>query len=77
MADKTKIATKELADLIMKEIRKHSECAHVAAVGFTRPPQIASHHPNWEPAWSCNGPKIAPPIAYEIARRFQNQFDLM
>jgi hypothetical protein len=76
MAKET-ITTARLTDLLIKEIRKHPECSNVMSVGFTRPLQAAPHHPNWEPAFTCNGPVIAPPIAWEIARQFQNQYDLV
>ena len=74
---KTTISTAELAALIMSEIRKHPECSHVASVGFTKPQKIVPHQANWEPAWTCNGSKIAPLIAFEIGRTFQNQYDLI
>jgi hypothetical protein len=61
----------------MQEIRKHPECQHITGVGITRPLQAAPHHPNWAPAWTVNGPKLASPIAYEIAQKLQNQFDLI
>jgi hypothetical protein len=77
MSAKRKITTAELAELIMKEIRQHPECSHVMSVGFTKPPQQSPHHPNWAPAWTTDGPKLAPAIAFEIGQRFQNEFDLV
>jgi hypothetical protein len=55
----------------MDELRKHPECAHISDVGFTRPT-----FSNWDAAWVMNGPTSAPAIAHEIARQFQQQFDL-
>jgi hypothetical protein len=77
MTPKPKKTTAELTALLMTEIRKHPECNHVTSVGITRPMQSAPHHPNWAPAWSFNSPKIEPPIAVEIAGKFQNEFDLI
>jgi hypothetical protein len=74
---KATITTAQLANLLMKEIRKHPECAHVQSVGFTRPLQSAPHDPNWAPAFTCDGPKIAPAIAWEIGRKFQAQYELV
>jgi hypothetical protein len=74
---KKRITTAELALLIMREIRKHPECAHVMSVGFTRPPQRASGDPNWAPSWSMDGPKYRPGITEQIGRDFQNRFDLV
>jgi hypothetical protein len=73
---KATIMTARLSDLLMKELRKHSECDHVKSVGFTRPSQSAPY-PNWASAFTCEGPKIAPPIAWAISRRFQEQYDLV
>jgi hypothetical protein len=77
MDSKPKKTTAELPALIMEEIRKHPECDKITSVGITRPFLSGSLHPNWAPAWSVNGPKIAPTIAYEIAWKLQNQFDLI
>ena len=76
MDRRVKKTTVELTALIMAEIRKHPECDHISGIGFARQMQLAPHHPNWVPAWSMNGPKIQPPIAEEITRRFQKKFDL-
>ena len=75
--EKPRLATSQLSALIMDEIRKHQECAHVILVGFTRPTQMDARDPNWAPAFTCDGPKAAPAVAFEIARRFQNQYDLL
>ena len=74
---KEEISIAKLATLLMHEIRKHPECDHVASVAFTRPLRVASHQPNWEPAFSCNGTKVAPRVVFDIATRFQNQYDLI
>jgi hypothetical protein len=74
---KTKITIAELAKLIMAELGRHPECAHVTSVGFTRPLQRAPQHASWAPAFSCDGPQLAPAIAFEITQRFQNQYDLV
>jgi hypothetical protein len=61
----------ELKVLLMDEVRRYPECDHITSVAITRPPDH-----NWDVAWGCNGPKAAPAIAYEIARRLAGQFDL-
>ena len=43
-----------------------------ASVAVTRPP-----HRSWGFAWIVDGPAIHPQIADEIARKFQDQFDLI
>ena len=61
----------------MGEIRNHPECENILGLGITRAIQAAPYHPNWVPAWTVSGPKLAPPIAFEIARKFQNEFNLL
>jgi hypothetical protein len=61
----------ELELILMEEIRRHPECNHVTGVAITRPTDR-----NWDAAWVCSGPRLAPSIADEIARKLQAQFDL-
>jgi hypothetical protein len=75
--EKTTITAVRLAELLMLEIRKRPECLHVTRVAFARSPQMAPHHPNWTPTFSCDGARTAPAVAWEIARKFQNEYDLM
>jgi hypothetical protein len=74
---KTTITAARLADLLMQEVRKRPECLHVSRVTFTQPPQMARDHPNWAPAFTCDGARMAPAVAWEIARKFQNERDLI
>jgi hypothetical protein len=71
MIAKQTLTEAELRRRLMDELRKHPECAHISDVGFTRPT-----FSNWDAAWVMNGPTSAPAIAHEIARQFQQQFDL-
>jgi hypothetical protein len=61
----------ELESLLMEEVRKYPECSRVTGVAITRPTDR-----NWDVAWVMDGPRFVPPIANEIARRLQQQFDL-
>jgi hypothetical protein len=74
---KATITAAQLTVLLMQEFRKRPECLHVARVEFTRPHQMAPHHPNWAPAFSCDGARTPPAVAWEIARKFQNEYDLI
>jgi hypothetical protein len=74
---KVTITAARLADLLMVEIRRRPECLHVSGVAFTRPPQTAPHRPNWAPAFACDRARSAPAVAWEIARKFQNEYDLI
>jgi hypothetical protein len=77
MATKQKKTEAELVDLIMTEIRKRPECNHIMSVAITRPPQQASHHPNWDAAFTINGNEIPPERAFMIVRELRAQFDLV
>lgn len=61
----------ELKLILMEEIREHPKCSHITSVAIMRPTDR-----NWSAGWVFSGPKGTPPIAYEIARRLQEQFDL-
>jgi hypothetical protein len=76
MTVKEKKTSVELAVLLMSELRKHPECDHVIDVAITRPLQEATHHPNWDAAWTVNGNEIVCRRAFQIARKLQGQFDL-
>jgi hypothetical protein len=71
MAAKEKKTREELTVLLMAEIRKHPDCAHVVGVAITQP---VGH--GWGAAWRVNGNKLACPQSSEIVTRLQNQFDL-
>jgi len=75
MKPKQKKTAVELKALLMAEVRKHPECSHIMGVAITRLMQSAPHQPGWAPNWLCGGSKSAPPIADEIGRTFQSEFD--
>jgi len=77
MTTKQKKTKAELTFLVMLEIRRHLEYDHILNVAITRPPQRASHHPNWGFAWIVDGKAIAPEGAAKIAPGLQAQFDLI
>jgi phenylpyruvate tautomerase PptA (4-oxalocrotonate tautomerase family) len=61
----------ELTAVIMPEVRKHDDCEHITGVAITQP-----EDQNWGVAWIRNGAKAAPKTAWDIAERFQNEFQL-
>ena len=66
----------ELINLLMQELRKHPECAHVVNVAITRPAQRAPHHPNWDATWTVYRNQVVCPAAFRIASELQAQFNL-
>jgi hypothetical protein len=76
MGIKEKKSEAELARLIMGEVRKYPECNRVNSVGIIRPVQQASHHPNWNAAFTVDGNEEVPERASRVARELQAKFDL-
>jgi hypothetical protein len=62
--------------MIMDEIRKRPQCRNIKGVAIIRPLQQASHHPNWDVAWTVDGAANAVLLTTEIAQKFRNEFDL-
>jgi hypothetical protein len=75
VAKEQKTAT-ELETLIMGEIRQHPEWRDVDSVAIIQKVQHASHHPNWDAAFTMNGSATPPEEAFAIVRQLQSQFDL-
>jgi hypothetical protein len=77
MAAKEKKTGAELTALIMQEVRKHPDCFDITNVAIIRPAQQSPQQPNWGFAWTRDYTNTLRPVrADELARQFQNQFDL-
>ena len=76
MPTKERKTNAELAALIMGEIRQHPEWRDVDSIAITQKLQQASHHPNWDAAFTMNGSATPPEGAFAIVRQLQSQFDL-
>ena len=68
---KEKKTERELIELLMAELRKHPECAHVMDVTIIRPTSQ-----NWQAAWVVDGIEMACRRAFSIADELQAKFDL-
>lgn len=66
----------ELQALIMQEVRKHPEWSHVVDVAITQSVQTGPHHANWSVGFTCEGPRMAPGEAFQLARELASKFDL-
>ncbi len=66
-----------LADMIMREIRNYPECRNIEKVVITPTKREAAHHRNWNAAWVMGDEKTAAPVAWQIATKLQNEFDLI
>jgi hypothetical protein len=76
MAHKPTRTEHELQALIMQQVRNRPECRNIQGVAIFRTTQLAARFPNWDCAFSLNGPGAVPPPAPEIAQILRNEFDL-
>jgi hypothetical protein len=76
MSLKQKKSAGELEELILEAVRQHQECNHIVGVAIIRPFQMASHHPNWDAAFTIACNEITPQVAFEIATKLKSKFDL-
>lgn len=67
---KEKKSSRELASLLMAEIRKRPECANIADVAIIFP--IGT---NWDVAWTMIGNTMAEPVANQIAHELLLKYD--
>jgi hypothetical protein len=66
----------ELQDAIMHEVRRHPEWNDILSVSVSRRSRAASHDPNWDAAFTMDGPRVAPEGAFRLVTNLQNEFDL-
>lgn len=66
----------ELTKLIMQEVRRRDHWNDVVDVAITRPQQSSPNQPNWDAAFTMNGPRTPPEGAYQIVRELQAKYDL-
>jgi hypothetical protein len=74
-AKDTRTAT-ELAEMIMREIRKRPECHRIRDVAIVRSGEQTPPNPNWNVAFTVDGNVMAPELAYRVARALQSHFEL-
>jgi len=78
VANKEKKTASELENLVMIEIRKHSELRGIQDVGVALPRIPILYGPTWECFYVADGAQSTSlEIADEIVRKLQNQFDLI
>jgi hypothetical protein len=73
---KEKKTESELEAMIMQEVQKHPDWSGIEGVSITRPVQTASHHANWDVGFVMDGPRTAPPAAWQFTRELAAKFDL-
>ncbi len=76
MAEKQKRTEIELNEIIKQEIRKHPAFRGIISGNIERLGEQVPHQPNWRIFWLMDGAGSVPPIALEIERKLQNQFEL-
>lgn len=65
----------ELAEMIMQEVRKHSDWSHVMDAVILPNIGAAPHQANWKAGFTIDGPRTVPTEAEQIARVLSSQFD--
>jgi hypothetical protein len=76
MPAKEQKTRQELTQMIMEQIRRHSDLADVADVAIRRPIQTAPHQPNWRAEFVLSGRLVTPEGAFRIARDLHKRYDL-
>jgi hypothetical protein len=66
----------ELQEAIMLEVRRRPEWNDILGVTIIRRAREAEHNPNWDAAFTMDGPRVAPAGAFRLITNLQNVFDL-
>jgi hypothetical protein len=66
MSAKERMTRQQLRNAIMQEVRQHPEWNDILDVAITQPVQAALHHPNWDTAFTMDGPLVAPESAFRL-----------
>jgi hypothetical protein len=75
LATKERKHPAELTSLIMEEVRKHPDWNDIMDVAIIPAIQSTPHHPNWDGAFTMDGPRVAPERAFRFVRELQAKFD--
>jgi hypothetical protein len=62
--DKKRKTRQELTQMIMEQIRQRPEWNDIVGVAILERDRTASHLPNWDAAFTVNGPRVAPEGAF-------------
>jgi hypothetical protein len=73
MNTREKKTAKELEEMIMREVRRHSTLSDVQDVLIAENPE--PHPPNWRPEFVMDGPGHRPVKALQIATDLGMKFD--
>jgi hypothetical protein len=76
MSAKEQKTRQQLRDAITQEVRQHPEWNDILDVAITQSVQAALHSPNWDAAFTMDGPRVAPEPAFRLILDLQNKFDL-
>jgi hypothetical protein len=67
----------ELTQMIMEQIREQPEWYDIVSVAIiVERDRPASHLPNWDAAFTVNGPRVAPEGAFILVNELRNKYEL-
>jgi hypothetical protein len=67
----------ELTRMIMEQIRQQPEWNDIVGVAIVvERDRTASHLPNWDAAFTVNGPRVAPEGAFILVNELRNKYEL-
>jgi hypothetical protein len=65
----------DLSAFIMQEVRENPDWNDIMDVAIIRPVQSSPLHPNWDAAFTMDGPRVAPERAFRFVRELQAKFN--
>lgn len=75
--DKKRQTRQELTQMIMEQIRQRPEWNDIVGVAIVvERDRTTSHLPNWDAAFTVNGPRVAPEGAFLLVNELRNKYEL-
>jgi hypothetical protein len=74
--DKKRKTRQELIQMIMEQIRQRPEWNDIVGAAILERDRTASHLPNWDAAFTVNGPRVAPEGAFILVNELRNKYEL-
>jgi hypothetical protein len=71
--DKKRKTRQELIQMIMEQIRQRPEWNDIVSAAILERDRTASHLPNWDAAFTVNGPRVG---AFILVNELRNKYEL-
>ena len=73
---KAKKTRQELAEMIMELIEQRPEWNDIVGVAIVERLRTASHLPNWDAAFTMDGPRVAPDGVFLLVNELRDKYEL-